>query len=149
MEDPHPSQDAAEAAVKAMWRDDRCAAALGMRVLEVSPGAGRVEMRVREDMLNGHGTTHGGMIFTLADAAFAIASNSRGRRALAAGCSIEFLRPAVAGDLLVASASEQSLGARSGIYDVRVENQHGETVALFRGKAALLRGSWTDDTPPV
>ena len=145
MDDEHTAQ----ASVKAMWRDDRCAAALGMRVLEVRPGAGRVEMRVRDDMLNGHGTAHGGMMFTLADAAFAIASNSRGRRALAAGCSIEFLRPAMAGDVLVASASEQARSERAGVYDVRIENQHGETVALFRGKAALLRGSWTGDAPPV
>jgi acyl-CoA thioesterase len=142
-------QRAAEAAAKAMWQDDRCAAALGMKVLEVRPGFGRVEMRLRDDMLNGHGTAHGGMIFTLADAAFAIASNSRGRRAMAAACSIEFLRPAMAGDVLVASASEQALGGRTGIYDVRVENQEGALVALFRGRSAQLRSAWTEDAPPV
>ncbi len=142
-------QRTADASARAMWKDDRCAVALGMRLLEASPGGGRVEMRVREDMLNGHGTAHGGMIFTLADAAFGVASNSRGPRAVAAGCTIEFLRPAMAGDVLVATAREQALAGRSGVYDIRVENQDGDVVALFRGKAAVLRGSWTPDAPPV
>jgi acyl-CoA thioesterase len=142
-------QRTAEAAARAMWQDDRCAAAMEMKVVEVRPGSGRVEMRVREDMLNGHGTAHGGMIFALADAAFAVASNSRGRRAMAAGCTIDFLRPAMPGDVLTATASEQALGGRSGVYDVRVENQDGALIALFRGKSAQLRGSWTEGAPPV
>jgi acyl-CoA thioesterase len=142
-------QRAAEAAAGAMWREDRCAAALGLKLLEVRPGFARLEMRVREDMLNGHGTGHGGMIFALADSAFGVASNSRGRRAVAAGCAIEFLRPVMPGDVLVAIASEQALAGRTGVYDVRVENQAGDVVALFRGKAAQLRGAWTEDAPPI
>jgi acyl-CoA thioesterase len=142
-------QRAAEAATGAMWREDRCVAALGLKLVEVRPGFARVEMRVREDMLNGHGTGHGGMIFALADSAFGVASNSRGRRAVAAGCAIEFLRPVMPGDVLVAIASEQALAGRTGVYDVRVENQHAEVVALFRGRAAQLRGAWTGDAAPV
>jgi len=142
-------QRAAEDAAGVMWREDRCAAALGLKLLEVRPGFARVEMRLREDMLNGHGTGHGGMIFALADSAFGVASNSRGRRAVAAGCAIEFLRPVTPGDVLVATASEQALAGRTGVYDVRVENQHGDVVALFRGRAAQLRGSWTGDAPHV
>lgn len=141
-------QRAAEAAAQAMWRDDRCSAALGLRLLEVRPGFARVEMRVRDDMLNGHGTGHGGMIFALADSAFGAASNSRGKRALAASCAIDFLRPVLPGDVLTATALEQALAGRTGIYDVRVENQAGELVALFRGKSAHSRGSWTGDAGP-
>ena len=146
MPDPTKSfdaQNAAETAAKAMWRDDRCSPALGMELLEVRPGFGRVRMRVREDMVNGHGTAHGGMIFTLADSAFAVAANSRGRRAVAASGAIDFLSPALLGDVLTATATEQSLEGRTGLYEVRVENQDGEPVALFRGKSAQLRGSWT------
>jgi acyl-CoA thioesterase len=151
---PTPSADVdeqrtAEASIAAMWREDRCVAGLALKLLEVRPGFARVEMRLREDMLNGHGTGHGGMIFALADSAFGVASNSRGRRAVAAGCSIEFLRPALPGDVLVATASEQALAGRSGVYDVRIENPAGETIALFRGKAAQLRSSWTENAPPV
>jgi acyl-CoA thioesterase len=142
-------QRAAEAAARAMWRDDRCAAALGLKLLEVRPGFARVEMRLRDDMLNGHGTGHGGLIFALADSAFGVASNSRGRRAVAAGCTIEFLRPAMPDDVLTATAGEQAVAGRAGVYDVRVENQHGDVVALFRGRSAQLRGAWTEGPAAV
>jgi acyl-CoA thioesterase len=152
MTEPTKSFDAqrtAEAAAKAMWQDDRCSPALGMKLLEVGPGSARVEMRVRGDMVNGHGTAHGGMIFALADSAFAVAANSRGRRAVAASGAIDFLRPALLDDVLVATATERSLEGRTGVYEVSVENQDGERVALFRGKSAQLRGSWTGDAPAV
>jgi acyl-CoA thioesterase len=97
-------------------------------------------MRVRPDMLNGHGTCHGGFIFCLADSTFAFACNSRNDVTVAAGCNIEFLQPAYENDVLTASGEEVALIGRTGIYDIRVENQKGEIVATFRGKSARIKG---------
>jgi acyl-CoA thioesterase len=96
-------------------------------------------------MINGVKITHGGMIFTLADASFAFACNSRNQRAVAANCSIEFLRPSQLGDVLTATATEQAVSGRNGVYDVRVEDQAGQTVALFRGKSSQIKGGFVED----
>jgi len=106
----------------------------------VGPGYARLSMAVRPEFLNGHRTCHGGLIFTLADSAFAFACNSHNHNTVAAGCSVEFLRPAHGGDVLTAEATEQVLSGRHGVYDVRVSNQTGEVVAMFRGKSAQIRG---------
>ncbi|MCM3356300.1 hydroxyphenylacetyl-CoA thioesterase PaaI, partial [Bacillus halotolerans] len=97
--------------------------------------------RVRPEFLNGHQTCHGGIIFTLADSTFAFACNSYNLSAVAAGCSIEFLRPVHGGDVLTAEAIEQARAGRHGIYDIRVTNQTGDTVAMFRGKSAQIKGT--------
>ena len=94
-----------------MFGRDRASQALGMALEEVRAGHARVRMIVRADMLNGHGSCHGGLVFALADSAFAFACSSRGVRTVAAGCAIEFLAPAVEGDVLVAEAQERSLRA--------------------------------------
>jgi acyl-CoA thioesterase len=92
-------------------------------------------MEVRDNMLNGHRVCHGGFVFALADTAFAFACNTYDRVTLAAGASIEFLRPAKAGDRLKAIASERFRGGRTGLYDVIVSNQDDEQIALFRGRS--------------
>ena len=114
---------------------------LGMALRLCEPGRAVLEMTVRPLHLNGHRICHGGFIFTLADSAFAYACNSRNHNTVANGCSIEFLRPAHEGDLLRAEALEQSLAGRHGIYDIRVSNQKGQTVALFRGKSTQISGT--------
>jgi acyl-CoA thioesterase len=81
------------------------------------------------------------MIFTLADSTFAFACNSYNINTVAAGCSIEFLRAVKGDDRLTAEAVEQSLAGRTGIYDIRVTNSEGETVAMFRGKSAQIKGN--------
>jgi acyl-CoA thioesterase len=96
-------------------------------------------MTVRPDMLNGHGICHGGMLFALADTAFAYACNSRNVAMVAAGASIEFLAPTPVGERLIATASETSRSARHGIYDVEITNAAGEPLAHFRGRCARLR----------
>lgn len=136
----HDAQALAEAACKSMFDADACTRWLGMRVEAVAPGHARLSMTVRPEFLNGHRTCHGGLIFTLADSAFAFACNSHNHNTVAAGCSVEFLRPAHGGDVLVAEATEQVLSGRHGVYDVRVSNQTGEVVAMFRGKSAQIRG---------
>lgn len=135
---PTPEETAA-AVGKAMWGRDRASQALGMSLEEVGPGYARLRMTVRADMLNGHGTCHGGLVFALADSAFAFACNSRGVVTVAAGCGIEFLAPAREGNELVAEARERSLQGRTGVYDVDVRREGGELVATFRGRSAATR----------
>lgn len=140
---PHsqlPPQPLAEASAAAMWARDAAPQALGMALCAVSPGHATVAMSVRADMCNGHQTCHGGLIFTLADTAFAYACNSRNKTTVAAAASIDFLSPAHVGERLVAEASEQSLSGRTGVYDVSVRTDSGRLVALFRGKSHRLNG---------
>ncbi|WP_321927924.1 hydroxyphenylacetyl-CoA thioesterase PaaI [Paraburkholderia guartelaensis] len=141
-EDDNLSPDElARAAAQAMYESDGCTRALGMELLEVRAGYARLSMAVRPEFLNGHQTCHGGMIFSLADSAFAFACNSYNINTVAAGCSIEFLRPVLRDEVLTAEAVEQVLSGRNGVYDIRVTNRAGETVALFRGKSAQIRGN--------
>lgn len=135
----------ARAVANIMHEQDNCLRALGIEVLEVKPGFASLRMNIRADMLNGVNIVHGGMIFTLADASFAFACNSRNRRSVAAGCNIEFLRPAQLGDILTATATEQALSGRHGVYDVRVADQSGQPVALFRGKSTQIPGVFVED----
>lgn len=114
---------------------------MGMTILACEPGRAVLRMTVRELHLNGHQICHGGFIFTLADSTFAFACNSYNKAAVAAGCSIEFLKPAKLGDVLTCEGVEQTLSGRHGIYDMRVTNQHGETIAMFRGKSAQIQGT--------
>ncbi len=112
-----------------------------IELVSVAPGRARLRMVVREAMLNGHKICHGGLIFTLADSTFAYACNSRNQVTVAAGASIEFLKPAHLGDVLTCDAEEQVLQGRHGIYDMKVCNQRGEVVAVFRGKSAAIQGT--------
>ena len=125
-----------------MWANDIASKdTMGMELLSVEPGRARIRMAVKPLHLNGHGICHGGFIFTLADTTFAFACNSHNKAAVAAGCSIEFLRPTHEGDVLTCEGVEQTLSGRHGIYDMKVTNQRGETVALFRGKSAVIQGT--------
>jgi acyl-CoA thioesterase len=114
---------------------------MGMQLVECKPGYARMRMQVRELHLNGHKICHGGFIFTLADSTFAFACNSHNKVAVAAGCSIEFLKPGQLGDILECEGVEQTLSGRHGIYDMKVTNQRGEVVAMFRGKSAQIQGT--------
>jgi acyl-CoA thioesterase len=114
---------------------------LQMELVSCEPGRAVLRMAVREQMLNGHQICHGGLIFTLADSTFAFACNSHNKAAVAAGASIEFLKPAHLGDVLTCEGVEQVLQGRHGIYDMKVTNQRGEAVAMFRGKSAQIQGA--------
>ncbi len=137
---PMDAQAAAEAAATAMFAGDRASQALGMQVTAVRPGGASVRMRVRADMLNGHGTCHGGLIFALADTAFAFACNSHNHRTVAAAASIDFLASAAEGDELSAEAQELWRTRRNGIYEITVTRQDGTRIALFRGRSHQLDG---------
>jgi acyl-CoA thioesterase len=124
-----------------MYAQDHASQALGMRILEVRPGYARLSMTVREDMVNGHKLCHGGLIFTLADSAFAFACNTYNSVTVASAANVEFLLPVRLGDELTATAEERSRSKRTGVYDVVVRNKQGESVALFRGRSHELGGS--------
>ena len=136
-------QALAEAAAKAMWQRDRTAHALDMALVSVAPGRATLRMRVRGDMINGHDTCHGGLMFTLADTAFAYACNSHNLNTVASACHIDFLAPAHEGDLLEAVAEERSAAGRTGVYDVTISVVGGKAVALFRGKSYRIKGEVT------
>lgn len=149
MSHPHSSaadeaarRDLAQRVGQAMFAADRASReTMGMELLECTPGRAVMRMAVQPLHLNGHRICHGGFIFTLADSTFAFACNSYNKNAVAAGCSIEFLKPAHEGDVLTCEGVEQVLSGRHGIYDMTVRNQHGQVVALFRGKSAQISGT--------
>jgi acyl-CoA thioesterase len=115
--------------------------AWGVEIEEAREGYARIRMTLRPDMLNGHGIAHGGMIFALADTAFAYACNSRNLRSVAAQASIVFLDAAHEGETLVAEAEEQALVGRSGVYNVSVRTEDGRAIAEFQGFSRSLGGS--------
>jgi acyl-CoA thioesterase len=133
-------QALAELAGKTMYERDPASQALGMTLDAIGPGYARMSMPVRGDMLNGHGTCHGGYIFMLADSAFAFACNSHNFNTVGAGCTIDYLAPAREGALLTAEAVEQALSGKTGVYDVTVSSQDGRKVALLRGKSHRVSG---------
>jgi acyl-CoA thioesterase len=138
------AQALAELAGKTMYERDPASQALGMTLDAIRPGYARMRMRVRDDMLNGHGTCHGGYIFMLADSAFAFACNSHNFNTVGAGCTIDYLAPGRMGDVLVAEAVEQALAGKTGVYDVVVTDQDGRKLALFRGKSHRVAGHVVD-----
>jgi len=116
-----------------------------MKIVRVAAGRVSLSMLVRADMLNGHGSCHGGVLFSLADTAFAFACNTYNTVTVAAGATIDFLLPAKQGDELTAVATELWRSRRSGVYDVAIINQRQERVALFRGRSHQLDGKVLSD----
>lgn len=137
---PAEAQDLAEATATAMFARDRAAQALGMNIVRVQPGSALLTMKVRSDMVNGHHICHGGMLFSLADTAFAYACNSYNRNTVASACHIDFLASAKEGEMLEAEAVERSATGRTGVYDVTIKVVGGKTIALFRGKSYRISG---------
>lgn len=115
--------------------------AFGIEIEEVREGYARIRMLVRGDMLNGHAMTHGGMIFLLADTAFAYACNSRNETTVAQNATIAFLAASKLGDLLVAEAKELSRAGRSGVYQVSVRRTDGAVIAEFTGLSRTIGGA--------
>ena len=134
------AQEMAQACADTMWSNDKASQALGMRIEYIAPSEARLSMVVREDMTNGQAICHGGMIFTLADSAFAFACNGYNQRAVAQQGAITFLAPAFEGDTLSAHAREIVRKGRGGLYDVRISNQDGALIAEFRGHSRTVKG---------
>lgn len=133
-------QARAERAAKAMLDGDPACAWFGVALQEVRPGFARMAMTVRPEHLNGHGTCHGGVIFALADTAFAVACNSDNHRTVAQHNQISYLSPGAAGETLTAEARVVNRSGRSGLTDVTVTGQDGRVVAMFRGASRRIAG---------
>jgi acyl-CoA thioesterase len=134
------AQKLAELCAQALFTGDEASRHLGMQVEDVKPGWARLRMTVRPDMVNGHGMCHGGIVFALADSAFAVACNTYNAVTVAAAASIDFLAPARVNDELTAQARELWRSKRSGIYEIVISNQLGESIALFRGRSHATGG---------
>lgn len=122
-----------------MWADDEASRGLGIELMGLGLDHARVRMTISPTMVNGHAIAHGGFIFTLADSAFALACNSRGRLTVAAGADITFVAAARLGDVLTADATQRTAYGRSGITDVTVSRESdGAVIAEFRGRSRSL-----------
>ena len=143
--DEMPADDVADAraltCVQAMLRGDACSADLGMELQGAGAGWAVLNMPVTARMLNGYQVCHGGMIFALADTAFACSCNGYGRVTVAGGAAIEYLRPAQLGDVLTAHGRERKRGQFTGVYDIEVRNQDDQLIALFRGQSFATQKS--------
>ena len=116
-----------------MEQNDRLARLLGMRLESVQPGGCRVSMAVTGDMLNAVGLTHGGATYSLADFAFAVASNSHGTVAVALNTQMNYPAASKLGDVLTAEAREENRGSRTALYTIEIRTQKGRLVGLFTG----------------
>ncbi|MBX2921848.1 MAG: hotdog fold thioesterase [Chitinophagaceae bacterium] len=112
---------------------DRFGSWLGIRSLETKPGYSKLQMTVREEMLNPMGITHGGIVFSFADTALGYACNAGGKRAVALEASISFIKASYAGDILTAETQQVHDGKTTGLYIITVINQRNEKIALFKG----------------
>lgn len=126
--------------VESMFAADEASRRLGIELLEHGEGTAVLRMTVTEAMVNGHGIAHGGYLFLFADTAFACACNSHGPVTVAAGADIDFVAPARAGDVLVATARQRTQFGRSGIYDVSVL-RGDKVIAEFRGRSRSVRNT--------
>ena len=136
----------ADKVARAMLAAEGTGPAWGIVIEEAREGYARIRMPVTAAMLNGHGTAHGGMLFALADTAFAYACNSRNLRSVAAQASIVYLEPARAGDMLIAEAEERALVGRSGVYQVSVRSEDGRAIAEFTGFSRSVGGAVIGET---
>ena len=137
-------QARAERVGRWMEREDRLARLLGMRLETVEPGHCRVSMEVTDDMLNAVGLTHGGATYSLADFAFAVASNSHGTVAVALATQMSYPAASRRGDRLIADARENSRGGKTGLYTIEVKTESGRLVGLFSG-TVFRRGESISD----
>ncbi len=126
-------QQLAEKVVDKMMADDAFSQWLGIEVLDIKPGYAKLEITVRNEMVNGFNVSHGGIAFSVADSALAFASNSYGRVAVAMENNISFMKKVISGDTLFAETEELSIGRRIGVYNISITNQDEEQIALFRG----------------
>lgn len=140
MSELNPDALAHQVGVSMFAADTATRDTMGMELLFCKPGHASLRMTVTDKHLNGHQMCHGGFIFTLADSTFAFACNSHNKATVASAASIEFLKPAHAGDVLTCVGEEQVMSGRHGVFDMTVRNQHEQVIALFRGKSAQIQG---------
>jgi acyl-CoA thioesterase len=130
------------AIIDQMMRHDAFTQWLGADRIEAGAGHCTLRMTIRPDMLNGHGTAHGGITYSLADSALAFASNSRGNHAVSIETSIAHLKPLRAGDVITATATEDHRSRQLGLYRVLVHREDGSLVAVFKGNVFIQPTQW-------
>ncbi len=138
------ADEIADKVARAMLAAEGTGPAWGIEIEDAREGYARIRMTLRPEMLNGHGKAHGGMIYALADTAFAYACNSRNLRSVGAQATMVFLDGAVAGETLVAEAREAALVGRSGVYNVGVCTAEGRPIAEFQGFSRSIGGTFVD-----
>lgn len=122
-----------EGLIRKYYKEDKYPLSLGIEIKKLLPGYCEAEMDMSEEKTNFHGIAHGGALFSLADTAFGLASNSRGEEAVAIQVSINYIAPSFPGERLTAVAREDNLTRSTGVYSINITNNSGKTVALFRG----------------
>ncbi len=127
------NDEKARQVVDSMMKNDLFSQWLGIVVLDIKEGYSKIKMTVRKEMLNGFGIVHGGIAFSLADSAFAFASNNRNNLSVALDTSINFTKPVHVDDVLTAEAKEIHNGKSTGLYQVRITNQKNHLIAIFKG----------------
>ena len=135
------AEELAQACAETVYTNDVASQSMGITIHEIKSGYACMKMKVRTDMLNGHGICHGGFLFLLADSAFSYACNSYNKVTLAQNCDIDFLKPGKQNDELTAIAEERKRGRKTGLYDVTVSRSDGEILAQFRGRSFEIGGS--------
>lgn len=117
---------------------------LGVELIEVGEGSCKLKMKVRQEMLNGFGIAHGGITYSLADSAFAFASNSRGKKSVSIETSINHVKSLKEGDVIFAEANEETITNKTGVYRIIVSKESGEKVAVFKGMVYRTSEDWLD-----
>jgi len=125
-----------------MYDKDAFSQWLGIELLKIEQGYAKIKMKVRAEMTNGFDIAHGGITFSLADSAFAFASNSWGEQAVSIETSISHTRPVHVGDELTAETSMENKSKRLAIYNVKITNQDSKIVALFKGTVFHTGKHW-------
>ena len=138
----NPKQKSSEQIVDLMFNNDPFSQWLGIQRISEEPGNSVLKMTVREDMLNGFGIAHGGIAYALADSALAFASNGYGRQALSVETSISHVKKVKESDVLTTRVEEVNLTNKIGIYQVFIENQNKELVAVFKGTVYRTEKYW-------
>lgn len=138
-------EDTAKRSAEFMWDADQVSQKFGMELVSIKPGEAVMRMIVQDWMLNGHGTCHGGILYTFADSAFGFSCNSYNRKTVAQLATITYIAPGFKDDVLIARAKEISIFGRNGIYDISVENQNKDVIAQFRGHSRQVKGVYFED----
>ena len=116
---------------------------LGLEILEIKKGSCKLQMTIRKEMLNGHGTAHGGITYSFADSALGFASNSNGQKAVSVETSISHIKPLVEDDIIIAEAVEESCSNKIGIYTIKIHKaSEANAVALFKGTVYRTSNTW-------
>ncbi len=136
-----------ELVVNHMMENDLFSQWLGIEVLEIKEGFSKIKMKVRKEMINGFGIVHGGIGFSLADSAFAFASNNRNVLSVALDTSISFIKPVHVDDILIAETKEIHNGKSTGLYHITITNQKDHVVAIFKGTCFRTNKSLIPPSP--